>query len=64
MGNKKSRKIDFPEMEAMLQGMQDLLKDEYGNPLPPNHPHYEKFRKIAEHVLGNSDENTQFKGEA
>jgi len=47
MGKKKLPKVSFPEMEAMLEGMQELLTDEYGNPLPPEHPHVQKLQRLA-----------------
>ena len=48
MGKKKPQKIWMPEMEAMLEGMQELLTDEYGNPLPPDHPQVKKLQSLAE----------------
>ena len=50
MGKKKSPKVSFPEMEAMLEGMQELLTDENGNPLPPDHPQVLKLKKLAEQI--------------
>ena len=35
MSKKKLPKVSFPELEAMLKDMEELLTDEYGNPLPP-----------------------------
>ena len=34
MGKKKLPKVSFPELEAMLKDMEELLTDEYGNPPP------------------------------
>ncbi len=50
MGKKKLPKVSFPEMEAMLEGMKELLTDEYGNPLPPEHPQVKKFKNLAEQI--------------
>ncbi|RMH06831.1 MAG: hypothetical protein D6704_06300 [Nitrospirae bacterium] len=50
MAKRKLPKFPFPEMEALLEGMQDLLTDENGNPLPPDHPQVQKFNKLAEHM--------------
>ena len=54
MGQKKSPKASEPElpleMSALFEGMQDLLVDEYGNPLPPDHPQYKKFTALVEHM--------------
>lgn len=53
MGKKKLPKASFPELEAMLEDMQELLTDEYGNPLPPDHPQVKKLQSLAEQ-LGDS----------
>ncbi len=50
MSKKKVPKVSFPEMEAMLEGMNTLLTDEYGNPLPPDHPQVKKFKSLAEQI--------------
>ena len=50
MSKKKLPKISFPEMEAMLEGMKELLTDEYGNPLPPEHPQVKKFQRLTERL--------------
>ncbi len=50
MGKKKFPKASFPELEAMLKDMQELLTDEYGNPLPPDHPQIKKLQSLAEHI--------------
>jgi len=55
MGKKKPPKIDLPEMEAMLEGMQELLTDEYGNPLPPDHPQVKKLQSLAEQLGQNME---------
>lgn len=53
----KKKRPNFPELEAMLEDMQELLTDEYGNPLPPDHPHVKKLHRLAEHIGTASDEN-------
>ena len=58
MSKKKSPKVFFPEMEAMLEGMNELLTDEYGNPLPPEHPQVKKFKNLAEQI-GNDTASPQ-----
>jgi len=50
MGKKKLPKVAFPEMEAMLEGMQELLTDEHGNPLPPDHPQVLKLKNLAQQI--------------
>ena len=55
MSKKKSPKVSFPEMEAMLEGMNELLTDEYGNPLPPDHPQVKKFKSLTERIGGGAD---------
>ena len=52
MGKKKLPKVSFPELEAMLEDMQELLTDEYGNPLPPEHPQVKKLQSLAEQLEG------------
>ena len=54
MGKKKLPKVSFPELEAMLEDMQELLTDEYGNPLPPNHPQVKKLQGLAEQLEADS----------
>lgn len=50
MAKNKPPKISVPEMETLLEGMQELLTDEDGNPLPPDHPQYQKFSNLAEQI--------------
>ena len=66
MGKKKLPKVSLPEMEAMLAGMQDLLTDEYGNPLPPDHPHMKTLQQLAQQLNHARDGEASFplKGEA
>ena len=60
MGKKKAPKVHIPEMDAMLEGMQELLKDEHGKPLPPDHPQVLKLQRLVEQLSKNmeSGENT------
>ncbi len=50
MSKKKLPKVSFPELEAMLEDMKELLTDEYGNPLPPDHPQVKKLQLLAEQM--------------
>ncbi len=50
MGKKRLPKVSFPELEAMLKDMKELLTDEYGNPLPPDHPQVKKLQRLAEQM--------------
>ena len=50
MGKHKPPKVRVPEMEALVEGMEDLLRDEHGNPLPPDHPHYQKFTNLVNQI--------------
>ena len=47
MSKKKLPKVAIPELEAMLKDMEDLLTDEYGNPLTPDHPQVKKLQLLA-----------------
>ena len=67
MGKKKAPKVSIPEMDAMLEGMQELLTDEHGKPLPPDHPQVLKLQRLVEQLSKNmeSGENTDsLKGNA
>jgi len=55
MSKKKAPKVSFPEMEAMLEGMQELLTDEHGNPLPADHPQVLKLKNLAEQIGKNME---------
>ena len=55
MGKKKAPKVSFPEMNAMLEGMQELLTDEEGNPLPADHPQVLKLKSLAEKIGNNME---------
>ncbi len=50
MGKKKQADDFFPEMKEILEGMQDLMCDEDGNPLTPDHPQYQKFTGLMENI--------------
>jgi hypothetical protein len=50
MGKKKAPKVSFPEIDAMLEGMQELLTDEEGKPLPSDHPQVIKLKSLAEKI--------------
>ncbi len=50
MARKKPNKSPLPEVETLLEGMQDLLTDEYGNPLPPQHPHVQKLSNLLQRI--------------
>ena len=54
MGKKKLPKVSFPELEAMLKDMEELLTDEYGKPLPPEHPQVKKLQRLAEQLEADS----------
>ena len=47
MSKKKLPKVAISELEAMLKDMEDLLTDEYGNPLLPDHPQVKKLQLLA-----------------
>lgn len=74
MAKKKSSKTsesELPfEMNALLEGMQELLMDEYGNPLPPDHPQYKKVMAMVEHMSeildhpGSEDQASESRGHA
>ena len=50
MGRKKSEAQFFPEMNEILEGMQELMCDEDGKPLSPDHPQYKKFAGLMENI--------------
>ena len=50
MGRKKSDGEFLPEMNEILEGMQELMCDEDGNPLSPDHPQYKKFTGLMENI--------------
>jgi len=61
MGKKKQDQLPFPEMNEIFEGMQDLLTDENGNTLTPDHPQYKKLtglmQLMAENVEGQPPED-------
>ena len=63
MGKKKKEQLPFPEMNEIFEGMQDLLTDENGDPLTPDHPQYKKLTGLmnlmAENMGGQSPEDPQ-----
>ncbi len=50
MGRKKTDEEFFPEMNEILEGMQELMCDEDGKPLSPDHPQYKKFTGLMENI--------------
>ncbi len=63
----KKSKIDspFPEMSDLLKGMEDLMRDENGNALTPDHQQYQKLSSLLEHMsksLEAEEADNQFKG--
>ncbi len=63
MGKKKTPNISIPEMDVMLEGMKELLTDEYGNPLPPDHPQVKKFQSLVERIGDNMDSRHEHEDE-
>jgi hypothetical protein len=67
MGRNKSDGEFLPEMKEILEGMQELMCDEDGNPLTPDHPQYKKFtglmENIAERAQKKNPENTSISGQ-
>lgn len=59
MGRKKSEGEFFPEMSEILEGMQELMCDEDGNPLTPDHPQYKKFTGLIENIAERAQRNNQ-----
>jgi len=59
MGKKKSDGEFFPEMSEILEGMQELMCDEDGNPLTPDHPQYKKFTGLIENIAERAQRNNQ-----
>ncbi len=51
MGKKSKSDSPFPEMDDILAGMEDLMRDEHGNPLTPDHPQYQKLATIMENMV-------------
>jgi hypothetical protein len=59
MGRKKSDKELFPEMTAILEGMQELMCDEDGKPLSPDHPQYQKLTGLMENIATRVEKRKQ-----
>jgi hypothetical protein len=59
MGRKKSDGEFLPEMNEILEGMQELLCDEDGNPLSPDHPQYKKFTGLMENIAERAQKKNQ-----
>ncbi len=59
MGRKKSDEEFFPEMSEILEGMQELMCDEDGNPLSPDHPQYKKFTGLMENIAERAQRKEQ-----
>ena len=59
MGRKKSENEFFPEMNEILEGMQELMCDEDGNPLSPDHPQYQKFTGLMENIAERAQKKNQ-----
>ena len=53
MGKKKPSGSPFPEMNEIFEGMQDLLTDEHGKPITPDHPQYKKLTGLMELMANN-----------
>ena len=50
--SKKNKPVSpFPEMDDLLAGMEDLMRDENGNPLTPDHPQYQKLSTLMESMV-------------
>ena len=50
MGKKKLPKIEIPEIDTLMEGMQSLLVDEYGHPLPPDHPQVKRMTTFMDQI--------------
>jgi hypothetical protein len=59
MGRKKPDKELFPEMTAILEGMQELMCDEDGKPLSPDHPQYQKLTGLMENIATRVEKRNQ-----
>ncbi|MCA9472002.1 MAG: hypothetical protein MRJ96_13240 [Nitrospirales bacterium] len=65
MGKKNKPDSPFPEMGDILSGMEDLMRDENGNPLTPDHPQYQKLAALMESMVNSINtegEKTPFDG--
>ncbi len=59
MGRKKADGEFFPEMSEILEGMQELMCDEDGKPLAPDHPQYKKFAGLMENIAARAEKKNQ-----
>jgi len=59
MGRKKTDGEFFPEMNEILEGMQELMCDEDGNPMSPDHPQYKKFTGLMENIAERAKKKNQ-----
>jgi hypothetical protein len=59
MRRKKSDGEFLPEMNEILEGMQELMCDEDGNPLSPDHPQYKKFTGLVENIAQRAQKKNQ-----
>lgn len=59
MGKKKKEGELFPEMEALMEGMQELMCDEDGKPLSADHPQYKKFAGLLENIADRAARRNQ-----
>jgi len=50
MGKKKLPKVTIPEIDTLMEGMQSLLVDEYGHPLPPDHPQVKRVATFMDQI--------------
>ena len=65
MGKKSKLNSPFPEMSDLVAGMEDLMRDENGNPLTPDHPQYQKLATLMESMVNSintDDEKSSFDG--
>ncbi len=59
MGRKNDDGEFFPEMNEILEGMQELMCDEDGKPLSPDHPQYKKFTGLMENIADRAKRREQ-----
>lgn len=65
MGKKSKSDLPFPEMNDLVAGMEDLMRDENGQPLTPDHPQYKKLSALMEtmvNTMNDKNNETIFKG--
>jgi len=54
MGEKNDQ--PFPEVETLFEGMGELLTDEEGNPLSPDHPQYQTMEGLLQYMAKAMDQ--------